>query len=406
MSISISVRDCGARGDGTSDESCAFEKALRMGQWPVTIPAGFYRLRRPIRLPSGAHIIAHPEAFIMLDDHAGIDTGTYLLTNADHKNGNEDIRVEGGLWDGNNTANPRGPDMPGSYTGVLVHFRNTRKLSLRSMTLRNSETYNILLTEVRNFSVEDITFQSTVIRHNQDGVHVGGGCEDGLICNIKAHGRMTPNDDVVPLVADDALHRAQNLGTVCGPIRRIRIHTVSAEDCHSFIRLASVRSPIEDVEISGVRGGCEACAVNADALRYCRVPVFDPANPPFPDGAGLLKNIRMSDFEVWKTLGLGAASIQASPLLLLETRLQQFSIKRFKRVWSRDAGPAVPTIRIANTGIPGILLGNLADPGDGELFRTTAAVSRTEAGNIAFSLGMNQNFVSHAGSFSSFTAGV
>ncbi len=396
----ISVREFGAKGDGTADDGSAFEKAIQSGRRPIFVPAGTYRLGRSIRLSSGTHIIAHPEAFILLGDHAGVDTDTYLLTNADHRNGNEDIRVEGGIWDGNNLANPRGPDAPGSYTGVLAHFRNVRNLTLRDMILRNSETYNILLTETRQFLVEHITFQSTTIRNNQDGVHVGGGCEDGLICNIRAHGRMTPNDDVVPLVADDALHRAQNLATTCGPIRRIRVHSISAEDCHSFVRLASVWSPIEDVEISGVRGGCEACAVNADALRYCRVPVFDPAKPPFPDGAGLLKNIRLSDFEVWKTLGLGAAAVQGTPLLLLETRMSQFSIKRFRRVWARDAGPEVPTIRMAHTGVREVVIEDLADAGRESLFHTSADVVADTAGKLALSLRPDQKFASHAGSFS------
>jgi hypothetical protein len=395
----ISVRDFGARGDGTADESAAFESALKAGRWPVVVPSGLYRLGRSLRLPSGAHIVAHPEAFVILGDHAGVDTDTYLLTNADHRGGNEDIRVEGGIWDGNNVANPRGPDRPGSYTGVLAHFRNVRRLTLRDMTFRNSETYNVLLTEVRHFVVDTIVFQSTTIRGNQDGVHMGGGCEDGEISNLQAHGRMTPNDDVVALVADDALHRAQNLGTMCGPIRRIRVRSVFADDCHSFVRLGSVWSPIEDVDVSDIRGGCEACAVNADALRYCRVPVFDPAKPPFPDGAGLLKHIRLADFEVWKTLGLGASTVMGNPLLLLETRMLQFVIERFRRVWARDAGPQVPTLRIANTGLARVVVENLAEAVGGNLFASTAGLAPDSGGKLVFSLRPEEQVTSHAGTF-------
>ncbi len=60
---------------------------------------------------------------------------------------------------------------------------------------------------------------------------------------------------MVALNADEALGRAQNLGLACGPIRRIRIEDVRAESCHTFVRLLSVRSVIEDVEIDGVFGG-------------------------------------------------------------------------------------------------------------------------------------------------------
>ncbi|OGJ87551.1 MAG: hypothetical protein A2268_03875 [Candidatus Raymondbacteria bacterium RifOxyA12_full_50_37] len=356
----ISVRECGASGNGTTDDGPAFEKALAKHTGPVVVPPGFYKIAKSIRLPSGTRIMAHPEARMFFADGTGIDSHSFLLTNSDHENGNQDIAVEGGIWDGNNLGNPRGPDAPNSYTGVLVNFKKVQNLTLLNMTLKDPESYNIRFCEVRNFRVENISLFTTRTRPNQDGVHVGGGCEDGFIRNIAGFGRMTPNDDLVPLVADDALNRAQNIGKANGPVRRITILDLKADDCHSFLRLASVWNPIEDVVASGVHGGCQNCAVNCDALRYCRVPVFDPAKPPFPDGAGLLSNIRLSDFEIYRTLGTDGDGPSLNPLLLLETRMRNFSIERFYRVQNKDAVPDAPTLRIRNTAVTGLSIEGLS----------------------------------------------
>ncbi len=338
----ISVKDFGARGDGGGDDGEAIQKALDTGKSPVIIPCGAYNIGRALRLRSGTRLLAHPQALIRQADNFGRDSSCFLLTNANPAEGNREITVEGGIWDGNNRANPRGPDRPNAYTGVLLCFDNVQGLTLRDMQLSNPESYHTRFCRVRNFLIEHIRFRTTVLRPNQDGIHLGGECEDGIIRHIDGRGRGNPGDDVVALNADDANQRAQNLGKVNGFIRRIHIHDLFAEDCHTFIRILSAPSPISQIDIEKVRGGCQVCALNLDAARGCMVPVFDPQDPRYAEGIGAVSNIRARDFEVYKS-----SDKADKPLLDLLTKSVGFSVEEFRRDPVRDACPAAPTMRAA-----------------------------------------------------------
>lgn len=359
----LNIKSFGAIGDGKNDDSVAIQKALDAGSPLVVIPFGEYLIERTLRISSETRLHLHPLAVVRLADHAGIDQSVFLITNADHESGNHDIEIEGGIWDGNNAANPRGPDEPTSYTGVALNFMNVRNLTLRGLCVRDAESYHIRIGEVRHFWIEDIRFEARHLRPNQDGVHVCGFCEDGVIRNISARGKQCTNDDLVALLADDAMHRAQNLGGKCGPIRRLRIENLSADDCHSFVRLASVWSTISDIEVNHVSGGCRCNAVNADALRYCRVPVFEKDDERFAQGVGLLENIELSNFQVHRTSG-------SEPLLLLETRMKNFRIRNFRRNFENEAALLAPTLRIKNVETPEILIGGIDDADIAELRKT------------------------------------
>ena len=97
----LSVRDTGARGDGTTDDSRAMQRALDGPEQIVAIPPGVYCLGSTLRIGSGKTILAHPEAVLRLADGAGRDVDSFLLTNADRDSGNHHIEINGGTWDGN-----------------------------------------------------------------------------------------------------------------------------------------------------------------------------------------------------------------------------------------------------------------------------------------------------------------
>jgi hypothetical protein len=150
-------------------------------------------------------------------------------------------------------------------------------------------------------------------------------------------------DDLVALNADDAQQRTEVRGMKNGPIEDIDISGLNAIACHSFVRLLSIWSPIRNIRIHNVEGTCEISAINADAARGCRVPLFDEDNPPFPDGVGHLENIDISDLRVAKSAVNGIA------LLRLETRLKNFTIRNLRRPAEWDVDPVAPTIRIHRT---------------------------------------------------------
>lgn len=347
----VNVRDYGARGDDSTDDAPAIQAALDAGRGLVTIPYGVYRIGRTLRVPAHTHLHVHPHARLVLADGAGVDQHSFLLTNQHPECGDVDIRIEGGIWDGNNVHNPRGPDAPMSYTGVLLNFANVRGLTLRALTLRDPESYYIRMCQVQNFTVEDIRLEAPHLRPNQDGVHLGGYCEDGVIRNIRGIGPGVPNDDLVALSADDATHRAQNLGKLCGPLRRIRIEDLHATDCHTFVRLLSVHSPVEDIDIRDLHGGCHVAALNLDACRECRVPLFDPDDPQVADGVGMIARVRVRGIHVHKV-----TLANRKPLVDLRTRVRDFVVEDFTRDATQDACPEAASLLVAAIGAGTVLL--------------------------------------------------
>lgn len=340
-----------AKGDGISDDQEPLQRALDAGPTLLEIPAGHYKVGGTLRIRGGTRLRLHPEATIRLADGAARSSSDYLLTNSAPETGDEGIEIEGGTWDGNNTGNPRNKGLfDEGYSGAMFHFQNVKGLRLANIRLHNAEAYYVRFTGVREFHVEGIGLSSDLVRPNNDGIHLGGHCENGTIRNIKGLHRGVTGDDMVALNADDALERTEVRGMTCGPIRNIVIEDLEAEGCHSFVRMLSVWSPIENVTVRGVRGSCEVAAVNCDAARGCRVALFDEANPPFPDGVGSLRNISLSDFRVAKSAENNIA------LLRLETRMENFVIEDFHRVMAGDKCPVQPTLRVRHVAARRLVL--------------------------------------------------
>jgi Glycosyl hydrolases family 28 len=324
-----------------ADADVAFQKALASGEKTIVIPKGNYEIHKTLLIPSGITLKADSETVITLADGAAKTSDDYLLSNANHKEGNVAITIEGGVWNGNNRGNPRPNGLfDQGYTGGMFHFQNVRGLTLKNMTLTNAEAYYMRFTHVHEFHIEEIRFDSDRIRKNNDGVHIGGNCSHGTIRNIRGLRAGVTGDDLVALNADDVLERTEVRGMSAGPISDLEIEDLQAENCHTFVRMLSVWSPISNIRIRKVRGTCRVSAINADAARGCRVPLFDEKKPPFPDGVGLLENIDAADFQVAKSQPSGTA------LLSLESRMKHFRLTQFKRMTDVDKGPQAPTLKL------------------------------------------------------------
>lgn len=340
-----SVIQFGARADGVVDDGGAFQRALDVGPGTVLVPAGNYLIGRVLRIGSDTHLKVVDEARLRLADGVATTPDDYFLTNANPETGDTNITIEGGRWDGNNAGNARPTGLfDFGCSGAMMHFRNVRGLRLTALHLHDAEAYHVRLTEVDGFHIEQIRFSADRVRNNNDGIHLGGHCANGVIRDIKGLHFGVTGDDLIALNADDALTRTEVRGMTRGPIRNILIEDIAAEGCHSFVRLLSVTSLIENITIRGVRGTCEIAALNCDGSRGCRVPVFDEANPPFPDGVGFLTNITAEDFLVAKSTPSDIA------LLRLETRMTNFRVLNFRRDVAADQSLATPTLRLRQAG--------------------------------------------------------
>jgi hypothetical protein len=284
----LRVTDAGAVGDGATDDCDALQRILDGGGRSVYFPAGIYTVSRPLRLPSGTRILADDAAVIRMADGAGVDGSVFLLTNADPDGGDADIVVEGGIWDSNCAHNPRGEEYgENTYSGVGLNFVKVRRLTLRNLTVRNPDCFYIRLGETEDFRVEDIRFDGSIVRPNQDGVHVGGYCSRGVIRRLRAITPYAPNDDMVALNADDDVERQMNRGMRRGPIRDIVVDGLHADSAYTFVRILSQNAPVEDVDIRGIFGGVRCDVLNMGRWR-------------FPAGKGCIRRVRLRDCRVRK----------------------------------------------------------------------------------------------------------
>lgn len=231
---------------------------------------------------------------------------------------------------GTATANTilRGKEyQPCAYGGVVLNFSKVRNLAIRGLTVRNPESFSIRLGRVTDFAVEDIVFDQARARPNQDGVHVGGFCERGIIRHLSVSSPGGTNDDMVALNADDDVRRHFNRGMECGPIRNIRIEGLDAANAYTFVRLLSRENPIENVAIDGIRGGCRTNVLNLDRWR-------------FPPGGGKIRNVSVRNLHVHKSEN------NTRPYILIETAVERLRIEDVRRQAADDT--SAPTLVIDN----------------------------------------------------------
>jgi len=310
----IDPRQYGARGDGLADDTAALQAALDVDDATVVVPAGTYLVSRPLRVGSRRWIAAAPDAVIRLADGAGVAWDSFLLTNADPAGGNHDIVVEGGVWDGNNAGNPRRREYHGrSYGGVAINLTNARRFVLRRLTVRNPESFSIRVGEAEDFVIDDIAFDQSRPRPNQDGVHIGGHSRRGVVRRLRVTSPSGTHDDMVALNADDDVERPFNVGMRCGPIGDIVVSDLRADRAYTFVRLLSHEHAISNVLVENVAGGCSTQAINADRWR-------------FPAGGGCLRDVLV------RGMAIRRHGEKRDPLILVQSRIHHFVIRDFQRL--------------------------------------------------------------------------
>ena len=330
-------------GDGIADDTAALQALLSSPEPEIRIPAGRYLVTSTLRVPSCKTIVADPDARFILDNATPKHRGDFLITNAHHDDGDTDITIRGGVWDGNfGGCNTKNPDLfdPDAWSGAIVDFQNVRGLRLEDITIANSVTYNLRLCQVDGFEITGVRFQADRIAFNQDGVHLAGCCRNGVIRDVRAVSKGQTNDDLIALNADDCVTRLENRDLVCGPIENIEISDVYAEDCHTAIRLLSVNSTIRNITIRNIEAGVRCFALNADAARYCRTPLFKDADRP--GGVGHLDNILIDGFRFHATTN-GPKS-----LICLESNAAEVRLRNLVRDLDKDAAADAPTLLARN----------------------------------------------------------
>nr|WP_141770410.1 glycosyl hydrolase family 28-related protein [Bacillus sp. MUM 116] len=96
----VNVADFGAIGDGRTDNTAAFIKAIGNGRVKVHIPEGIY-ITKGIRLPSWIFLIGDGKGKTIIKLHGDAPKGTRLITNANHWRGNHHLFVKSMTLDWN-----------------------------------------------------------------------------------------------------------------------------------------------------------------------------------------------------------------------------------------------------------------------------------------------------------------
>lgn len=334
----INIKDFGATGNGLTDDTAYIQQALDQGR-EIYIPDGDYRITKTLLVKSNTTIHAQEKARLFMCGNTPKKRNDFLISNSDTENGNCNIKITGGIWDGNNqgTYNTK-PDLfdQNGYSGAVMNFVNIEGLYLYDFTVANSVTYNIRMCKLNNFEIKNINFFSEKLAFNQDGLHFGGEVHNGVIENINAVSDGQTNDDLIALNADDCIERVENFDLVCGDISDIKINNVYAENCFTFVRMLSVNSSIYNIEINNVKGGCRNYALNLDAGRYCRTPLFRDIT----EKVGNIYNVSVNHMDVaW------SESSPEKAMIVIESNVDHFQLRHVKRSCSRSKKP---TLEIAH----------------------------------------------------------
>jgi len=218
----------------------------------IRVPEGIYMIDEPLVIGDDTHLILTDKTVFKLSDGANCQI---MINEGLAKKYNKNITIEGGIFDGNNVnqvrhvqdfAEPLTAFDPDFYYGIMLRFVGMENFVMKNLTLKDPESYPVQISMVRNFTVENITFDYNMLRTNMDGIHINGPAENGRICNIFG----STNDDMVALNCDDCYETE----ITHGPINNIYVDNLHADNGYTAVRLLSCGSPLSNVTVKNVFG--------------------------------------------------------------------------------------------------------------------------------------------------------
>lgn len=287
--------------------SAAFQAELdAKGSLHIQARGKPYYLDGPLILRSGQKLTADAKAEIRLKPGCN----TCMVRNANvvgfaeqpvpgDTQPDTDITVEGGIWTTLATArsepngNLRGAStkqnaVPGTHGVILL--QNVRRVTVRNITVRQSQAFAVHFGNASEFTVEGLTLEG----HRRDGVHVNGPASHGSIRRV----RGDSGDDSVALNAWEW----KNYAPSYGPIHHILVEDIAGAPAGvpstNAIRLlpgvkrfsdgTTLDCPLHDVILRRITDIREFKLYAQPNLELGR-------DNDFSLGVGTLKNIRFKD---------------------------------------------------------------------------------------------------------------
>jgi len=171
----VNVVDFGAVGDGKTDNTLAFKKAIGNGKVKVVVPAGIF-ITKGIQLPSWTMLAGAGKGVTTIKLHDSADKGTRLITNANHWNGNHHLFV-GSVsldWNVERLGNAAKTSTWGNHSSCLTYA---------------NVTYGwVQGVEAINPGLHCFDISSTLYNYAGDGYRARGGSKYVWLNNLNGYG--------------------------------------------------------------------------------------------------------------------------------------------------------------------------------------------------------------------------
>jgi hypothetical protein len=171
----VNVVDFGAIGDGKTDNTTAFKKAIGNGKVKVVVPAGVF-ITKGILLPSWTMLVGAGKGVTTIKLHESAKKGTRLITNANHWKGNHHLYV-GALsldWNIERLGDVAKTSTWGNYSSCLTYANVTFGW--------------VKDVEAMNPGLHCFDISSTLYNYAGDGYRARGGSKYVWLDNLTGYG--------------------------------------------------------------------------------------------------------------------------------------------------------------------------------------------------------------------------
>jgi hypothetical protein len=175
ISREVNVADFGAAGDGKTDCTRAFRKAIGNGRVKVIVPEGDY-IVKGITLPSWTCLVGAGKGVTTIKLHDQAPKGTRLITNASHWRGNHHIFVQGLSldWNVERLGDAAKTSTWGNHSSCLTYA---------------NVTYGwVKDVEAINPGLHGFDISSTLYNYGGDGYRARGGSKYVWLDNLTGYG--------------------------------------------------------------------------------------------------------------------------------------------------------------------------------------------------------------------------
>lgn len=379
-SLTLDVRQFGARGDGRTSDHQAFLTAIeaiaKQRGGTLRVPPGDYRIGS-LRLCSGLTLqldadarlraLDDPELFPVLAETANRPGVIRALIWADNAS---DIAIEGkGAIDGGGNSALTGADAAAQrFRPALMYIRNCQRLRFAGISLLHSQFWTLHLLRCRDVTIDGLFVRTHPARINADGIDPDG-CENVRIsrCDI--------------WTGDDAIVLKSTEGDAC--------HQVEVSDCRLRSSCAALKLGTESIgTISDVR------------FRNCTIDESAVALALYMKDGGAYEQILFEDMRI-EANGPFPLIVDITPRKPDQPKVGRIRDVQFRQIVIKGRGRALIEGR-ANSPIEKIRMTDLIwqlpeptpPPKDGKPRGAARVVIDQDA--VDYSVGTGQFIVAHA----------